>query len=275
MRALQAGVIVVTLCTLTVGRTQTQAQQTNSQSAQAAPIMDASPDTSAAGRRYDPYAGHEHLQGGIWDNALGRINPENKDYGRCVSEWRQIMVSETIHSFVFWTALAMCFALLVALLYICWLLRDRARRLHISVNILTQISNAYIDARDRALDAIEKHNHLADDYNAMAEKMAAHEQQKAGNLKRVRTEPVSAIETDGTTEEPPTLNAELNPVSHAGLDPQLLAHLRQEAEAQARQRLAHQISALNEKNKSLRISMNEVIRENETLRRQQAALKGE
>ncbi len=120
-------------------------------------------DKITAQRRYDPLAGHAHLRGGIWDNALNGINPDDKNLGESVKSWRQIIVAETIHNVVFWAASAFAASVFFALLFLQWLLHDRARRLYISVNILTQIANAYLDARDHELEAIEKHNQLADD----------------------------------------------------------------------------------------------------------------
>jgi hypothetical protein len=231
-------------------------------------------DKNAAQRRYDPLAGHPHLRGGIWDNALNGINPDNKDLGASVRSWRQMIVGETIHNVVFWTASAFAASVLFALLFLEWLLHDRARRLHISVNILTQIANAYLDARDHALDAIEKHNQLADDYNALAEKMAAIEQQKIDNLKRVRGESPATSVMNNLNSDLPAGKVGAAQAAHPDIDPQFLAQLRRDAEVQTGQRLAHQISALNEKNKTLRASLNESVAEIERLRREQAAMKG-
>jgi Helicase HerA, central domain len=47
-----------------------------------------------------------------------------------------------------------------------------------------------------------------------------------------------------------------------------------EVAAAVQQRFAHQVAALNEKNKTLRVSMNELIAENERLKQQCATLKG-
>jgi hypothetical protein len=227
---------------------------------------DAPADKIALQRRYDPMAGQAHLRGGIWDNALDGINPYNKNLGKSVSEWRQLVVAETIHKVVFWTAVACALSLLFASLFLYWLLHDRDRRVHISVNILTQIANAYIDARDRALGAIEKYNQLADDYNAIAEKMAALDRQKAENQRRIRTESQETVPEDLARGAGATADS-------SGALPESTAvevEVRQESEVQTRQRFAHQISALQEKNKTLRTSLNEAVAQIEKLRRQPA-----
>lgn len=267
--------VLLVLCAAGSSQAQTQPSQSHAQPVQQpAQTEDSNPDTTATRQRYDPLAGKEHLRGGIWDNALKKINPCDIDYGARVDAWQRMIVDETIANYVFWIAVAMSLAMLFALLYIYWLHKDRDRRLDISVNILTQIANAFIDARDHALDAIERHNQLADDYNEMAEKMASLEQQKSNTQKLVRGEATSESEV----EEQQTDASAVNPVPGATafqqLDPQLLAQLRQSTETAVQQRFARQVAALNEKNKTLRISMNELIAENERLKQQCATLKG-
>ena len=61
---------------------------------------------------------------------------------------------------------------LILVLYVFWLFRERGNRLEISVNIVTQLANSYLYTRARAIDAIRRHNQLVDKYNAMAEKLA-------------------------------------------------------------------------------------------------------
>jgi hypothetical protein len=272
MKTVRLSVLLFTMCVGGLAQPQSSAPDR----AQGPSELRDSPsaDRNAAQRRYDPLAGHAHLRGGIWDNALNGINPDNKDLGESVRSWRQTIAAETIQNVVFWTASAFAASVLFALLFLDWLLHDRARRLYISVNILTQIANAYLDARDHALEAIEKHNQLADDYNALAEKMAAAERQKTDNRKRVRGEPPSSTVMGGITDDSPSESADTVQAAHPDIDSQFLAQLRREAEVQTGQRLAHQISALNEKNKTLRASLNESVAEIERLKREQAAMKG-
>jgi hypothetical protein len=272
MKMIRLSVLLFTVCAASHARPQSSvpaAAEGHGELQNPAPV-----DKNAAQRSYDPLAGHAHLRGGIWDNALNGINPDNQNLGESVTSWRRVIVAETIHNIVFWTASAFAISVLFALLYLDWLLRDRVRRLHISVNILTQIANAYLDARDHALEAIEKHNQLADDYNALAEKVASIEQQKTDNQKRVRSEPPATSLMNGLNRDPPSESVGAAPAAHPDIDPQVLTQLRREAAVQTGQRLAHQISALNEKNKTLRASLNESVVEIERLKREQAAMKG-
>ena len=77
-----------------------------------------SQDNAIAERRYDPLAGHPHFRGGIWDNVLNGINPENKDLGASMRSWRQAIVAETIQNIVFWAASGFAASVLLALLFL-------------------------------------------------------------------------------------------------------------------------------------------------------------
>lgn len=261
MKMSRSSVLLLALCTASLARPQSSQNS-------------ASVDESIAQHRYDPLAGRPHVHDGIWDKAIDGIGPDNKGLGESVRSWRQMIFAETVQNVVFWTASGSAASVLLALLFLEWLLHDRARRLHITVNIITQIANAYVDARDHALEAIEKHNRLADDFNALAEKMAAIEQQKIDNQRRVRGESSATTTMDRLGGESRSGNTGEFQGPHPDIDPQFLAQLRRDAEAQIGQRLAHQISALNEKNKTLRASLNESVAEIEQFKREQAAMKG-
>jgi hypothetical protein len=263
MKVIYIGILSFTLCAGSLAQSVAKSQ---GQQAQDVPHGQTSEGRTAAQRNYDPLAGRQHLRGGIWDNALGKVNPENKDYGAQLDQWRKVVVGETIHNLVFWTAIILGSSLLLSLLFIYWLIGDRARRLEITVNILTQTANAYIDAGDHALDAIERHNQLANDYNAMAEKLAALEHQKEKNQKQVERE------SGRPTEEGAAATSSV--VLPNAPESQAADHARAQLEQQMQQRFTHQISALQEKNKTLRTSLNEALAQIEDLKRRQAAVTG-
>jgi hypothetical protein len=274
MKVLSMTSVLLVLCAASVAQSQVQSAPSSPQQTLAAQQASGTADKTAAQHSYDPLAGREHLRGGIWDNAFGKVNPDNIDYGAPLDAWRRVILGETIYNAVFWTAVFMSGCSLLATMYVYWMHRDRARRLDISVNILTQISNAYIDARDHALEAIAKHNQLADDYNAMAEKMAALEQQKADNQRRVRGNTADQSLPDPRPEDVSPAHAVSDAPAQPEPDAAVLARLQQEADAQAGRRFAQQISALQEKNKTLRLSLNEAIAENERLKRTNTGLTG-
>jgi hypothetical protein len=48
-----------------------------------------------------------------------------------------------------------------------WFLRERERRLAIAADVVTQLYNAYVAARSRAIQVIDKYNQLVDKYNSL------------------------------------------------------------------------------------------------------------
>ena len=143
------------------------------------------PDDAAARverqRRYDPQAGVPTIRPGIFENSLRSINRQNLDYGAQLAKWRQVMVESTIQSVTYWTAIALAGGVLLACTYILCLLRERDRRLEITTNIVTQIINWYYYTRSHAVDAIERHNTLIEEYNTVAEQLATLRTQRRGS----------------------------------------------------------------------------------------------
>jgi len=70
-----------------------------------------------------------------------------------------------------------------------WLLRERERRLSISADVVTQLFNAYIGSRAKALEVIAKHNTLVDRYNTLdREKQRLAEQIASSSNKPIQPE---------------------------------------------------------------------------------------
>ena len=124
---------------------------------------------------YDPgaQAGLQANQKSMVETTLQKINPQNKDYGQVIELGRIPVMEETIEDFYWWAILVLCVLLIVGGAYICWLVREREVRLNISAEIVAQLYNSHIVSRAKALEAIEKHNRLADRYNAKCEELAA------------------------------------------------------------------------------------------------------
>jgi len=118
---------------------------------------------------YDPMAHQWQAQQhkGIVEKTLAGINPQNKDYGAAVGDWRKEVFENTLHQVYFWSLILLGMGFGVSLTGNGWLLRDRERRLTISADIVTQLFNAYIGLRAKALEVIARHNALVDRYNAL------------------------------------------------------------------------------------------------------------
>ncbi|HEY6414146.1 MAG TPA: hypothetical protein VIX42_10685, partial [Edaphobacter sp.] len=124
---------------------------------------------------YDPAAasGVRQDRPGAISSALAKINPGDKDYGAAVSEGRISVIEETVEDFYWWSCMVLTVLLMIATLYIVWLLRQRQLRLSISGDIVAQLYNSHVAARSKAFEAIEAHNQLVRRYNAQAAEIAA------------------------------------------------------------------------------------------------------
>ena len=118
---------------------------------------------------YDPMA-HQTLAKqptGIVETTLAGINPQNRDYGAQVGDWRKEILEDTLHQIYFWGLILLAMSLGISIAGNGWQLRERERRLSISADVVTQLFNAYIGSRAKALEVIAKHNTLVDRYNTL------------------------------------------------------------------------------------------------------------
>ena len=58
-----------------------------------------------AQRRYDPLAGHTHLQDGPLDKFLDSVNPRDRDFGAMIADARERLVEQTAENSYFWITL--------------------------------------------------------------------------------------------------------------------------------------------------------------------------
>ena len=98
--------------------------------------------------------------------ALGKINPQNKDYGAVLEQDRIVAFEETVGDLYWWSCIVLTLLLMVAVIYIVYLWRQRDLRLRIAGDILAQLYNSHVASRSRAVETIEKHNQLVRRYNA-------------------------------------------------------------------------------------------------------------
>jgi hypothetical protein len=141
------------------------------------------PDRSS----YDPMArGKGNVQPkGIVEATLAEINPQNKDYGTIVADWRKETFETAVNRIYLWSIFILCLVLSVSLLCNVWLMRQRQRRLTISANIVVQLFNAYVGSRAKSLEVIGKYNRLVERYNRLNDEMntATSEQPGEGDEK--------------------------------------------------------------------------------------------
>jgi hypothetical protein len=140
---------------------------------------------------YDPMAHQAQAKQptGIIETTLAGINPQNRDYGVQVAEWRKEALEDTLHQIYFWSLILLAMGLGISIAGNGWLLRERERRLSISADVVTQLFNAYIGSRAKALEVIAKHNALVDRYNTLdGEKLRLAEQIASSSNKPIQPE---------------------------------------------------------------------------------------
>jgi len=126
---------------------------------------------------------------GMIETTLAGINPQNRDYGAQVAEWRKEILEDTLHQIYFWSLILLAMGLGISIAGNGWLLRERERRLSISADVVTQLFNAYVGSRAKALEVIAKHNTLVDRYNTLdGEKQRLADQIASSSKKPVQSE---------------------------------------------------------------------------------------
>jgi len=239
-----------------------------------------------AQRRYDPPGGRKHIiKGGPLEGLLDSINQRDIDYGAKLADARQLFLGGTVENSYFWVVVGEGVTVLILVLYVFWLFRERGNRLEISVNIVTQLANSYLYTRARAVDAIRRHNQLVDEYNAMAEKLASHDatEQKVITSVVRSSDGNQAIEIPSQTAAPlplPESTPNSNPNSgedsaaasatpaEVSMTKGQLKKLVEDAKRDATLGAKHQVSSLTQQVRNLREQLNQALTQIQTLEKQ-------
>jgi hypothetical protein len=142
----------------------------------AQPTTPSASETPAGRSSYDPMAhgkGSGQPPKGIIETTLAGVNPQNKDYGALIADWRKEIFEQTLRQVYFWTLIVLSLALGCSIMGIGWFLRERKNRLSVSADIVAQLYNAYVGSRAKALDVIARYNKLVERYNRMDEEFTA------------------------------------------------------------------------------------------------------
>jgi hypothetical protein len=142
----------------------------------AQPTPPSASETPAGRSSYDPMAqgkGSGQPPKGIIETTLAGVNPQNKDYGALIADWRKEIFEQTLRQVYFWSLIVLSLALGCSIMGIGWLLRERKNRLSVSADIVAQLYNAYLGSRAKALDVIARYNKLVERYNRMDEEFTA------------------------------------------------------------------------------------------------------
>ncbi len=120
------------------------------------------------------------------EKAFHAVNPQDKDYGAVLESARLAAIEETFQNVLWWADVVLLTGFSLSMAGNYWQHRRSEDRLRISAAIVAQLHNSHVASRAKALEAIAKHNQLADLYNAKCdaetktkESVEAAEQKKA------------------------------------------------------------------------------------------------
>jgi hypothetical protein len=116
-----------------------------------------------------PPASTPKAKDGFIDFTLKRINPRNEDYGQCITDARQLLVSETVENAYFWSNVAALTLLSCFFSVIVYQRKLGLRRELMNAEALCQFENALARSEAQAETATSRNHEL------MAVLAAAHE----------------------------------------------------------------------------------------------------
>ena len=103
-------------------------------------------------------------------SAAHAVNPNDTNYGGILSQWHMQLVHDLLLSVEFWGLLCALVAMLLLLLYVLWLMRQRDQRLTVTVDIVLQLTNSRNFARYHNLRVIKIHNDFVERLNEQYER---------------------------------------------------------------------------------------------------------
>ena len=118
-----------------------------------------------ARQNYDPAAGpnaQKQSWAGALDAATGHVNPCNHDWGGLLAQWHIAVAQETIENAYFYVCGVESIILLLFVLWVIELRAERTIRLVIAGDVVAQLYNQYVNARNKAYESIHTYNRLVE-----------------------------------------------------------------------------------------------------------------
>ena len=106
------------------------------------------------------------------EKAFHAVNSQDKDYGAVLQSARMAAIEETIQNVLWWADVVLLAGFSLSMAGNYWQHRRTEDRLRISSAIVAQLHNSHVASRAKALEAIAKHNQLADLYNAKCDEQS-------------------------------------------------------------------------------------------------------
>lgn len=99
-------------------------------------------------------------QKGFVDSTLGRINPNNVDYGQRIEDVRRIAFESTLESYDFWSNVAVMAVAVLLFLYVLYQARVRKKMTFSTAELLTSYHNQLAVAEEQLSDVSAKYVRL-------------------------------------------------------------------------------------------------------------------
>ena len=118
-----------------------------------------------ARQNYDPAAGpnaKKQSWSGALDAATGHVNPCNHDWGGLLAQWHIAVAQETIENAYFYVCCVESMVLVLLALWVSELREQRRVRLIIAGDVVAQLYNQYVNARNKAYQTIHAYNRLVE-----------------------------------------------------------------------------------------------------------------
>ncbi|AXC15419.1 hypothetical protein ACPOL_6175 [Acidisarcina polymorpha] len=207
---------------------------------------------------------------GVLDYALGKINPDNKDYGNSAADARSELVGYTIQNIYFWSnvlSLSLLAATSTALVLI---LRAQDKREIIAANLISQLWNGRVIDRREIVRRTGMYNTLVETKNAALNQTPSPNREQPSESQAA--EQPSQKQTGKKTRVPSEAAAPKSPASHTE---QVETGIAPSGELQQKTTLLQgQNQALRNSERNLRERLNQVSQDLEQERRRNQTLKG-
>ena len=103
---------------------------------------------------------------GLLDYALGKINPDNKDYGHSAADARSALAGDTIQNLYFWSNIVSLSLLAAASTALVLVLRTQDKREIIAANLISQLWNGRVIDRREVVRRTGMYNALVETKNS-------------------------------------------------------------------------------------------------------------
>ena len=150
-------------------------------------------EAAFAQSRPSPQAGADQSdksRQGFFDYALGKVNPDQLDYGGQVSAERAVVVAKTLDNVLFWSnAVALSLFTGVTVLYI-FSLRSSEKKELTAASLITELWNGRVSDHAEIARRTDEYNRLVEKHNAALALAASQAAEKSASDSRadVRTQ---------------------------------------------------------------------------------------